>query len=249
MELQHVFLTNRVLRDLNPLVAGEQKCDPGYSFGPQIRRYVLLHYVITGKGKLYARGQVFPVESGQVFLIVPGEVTTYEADHQDPWQYRWIGFDGELSRQFTQLPPVFPLEEELFPNSLPKKDYVNREYLLAAELFRLYAALFQSQDQGNTHVQKVQTYIRSAYMQNITVEGIARELNLDRRYLSRLFKSHTGLSVQEYLLGVRMEEADRCLAQGCSVKIAAALSGYQDAANFSRMYKRKYGISPRQRRP
>ena len=231
------FLTNRNLSDLNPLVAGEESCQPAHSFGPAVREYTLLHYVISGKGVLYANGCAYPVRAGQVFCILPGQVTTYTADGHDPWRYRWVGFDGKLSAAFSGLPPVFDCPERFFP---PEES----EYLLAAGLMALYDYLFSGEKGGNPHVLRVENYIRAQYMQPIKVEGIARELNLDRRYLSRLFKAHTGCTVQEFLIRVRLEAAAGHLRRGASVSEAAALCGYEDTANFSKMFKRHYGIPP-----
>lgn len=246
MEVKRWLLTDRHLQDLNPLIAGDQACPPGHCFGPNVRNYTLLHYVYSGKGTFYARGQVFPVGPGQAFLILPGEVTTYQADDNNPWHYRWIGFNGSLSQRFSTLPPVFALPEELFSGIFPEAER-NAEYLLAAGLLQLYARLFPEDPGANTHVTKVQDLIRAAYMQPLRVETIAKEMNLDRRYLTRLFKSQTGRSIQEYLIDVRLDEADRCLECGCSVQETAQLCGYEDASNFSRLYKKHRGYSPRNR--
>ena len=245
MEVTRWLLTDRHLQDLNPLIAGDQACPPGHCFGPNVRNYTLLHYVLRGKGTFYARGKAFPVGPGQAFLILPGEVTTYQADAHDPWHYRWIGFNGTLSQEFSALPAVFEVAEELFLGIFPKAEK-NAEYLLAAGLFQLYAQLFPEAPGANRHVKKVQDLIRAAYMQPLRVETIAKEMNLDRRYLTRLFKAQTGRSIQEYLIDVRLEEADRCLRQGCSVQEAARLCGYEDPSNFSRLYKKHRGQSPRQ---
>lgn len=237
------LLTDRHLQDLNPLIAGEQMCVPGHSFGPYVRNYTLLHYVLSGKGTLYARGNAYPVRAGQVFLIRPGEVTTYTADTEEPWHYRWIGFDGSLSRRFGELPPVFEVPEELFAFPPPEQPG-GIEYRMAAVLFSLYAHLFPAGSSGNLHVRRVESLIRTSYMLPLRVEGIARELNLDRRYLTRLFKEQTGKSVQQYLVDVRLEEADRCLRQGYGVQQTARMCGYEDAAVFSRLYKKHRGQSP-----
>ena len=231
------FLTNRKLADLNPLIAGEERCLPGHSFGPAVRAYTLLHYVISGKGQFHTGGNTYPVSAGQVFLIRPGEVTTYTADKSDPWHYRWIGFDGRLSEDFSRLEPVFFCPERFFP---PEES----EYRLAASLMELYDHLFAEEKGGNPHVLRVENYIRAQYMQPVKVEDIAKELNLDRRYLSRVFKAHTGCTMQEFLIRVRLEAAENHLRRGASVKEAAALSGYEDVANFSKMFKRHYGIPP-----
>lgn len=241
--LANPLLTNRGLNDLNPIIVGEEMCAPGHSFGPAVRKYTLIHYVVRGKGTLYARGQAFPVGAGQAFLILPGETTTYTADSDDPWYYRWIGFNGVLASRFSELPPVFSVPEGIFPGN----QYISKslpEYQLAGVLFQLYTALFSQSTNRHGHVRRVENYIQSAYMHPLKVEDIARQLNLDRRYLSRLFKQETGESIQDYLVRIRLQEAAQCLVRGSSVQEAAALCGYEDVSNFSRMFKRRYGISP-----
>ena len=245
MDTKELLLTNRNLRDLNPLTAGEEACAPGHSFGPAVRKYTLIHYVLKGKGTLYARGGMYPVRAGQAFVILPEEVTTYIADMDDPWHYRWIGFDGLLSARFAELPPVLTLPEMLFGRMMRLSSQPSTaEYLLAGELFSLYAHLFADIQIGSTHVQRVDNYIRSNYMHPIRVEQIAAELSLDRRYLSRIFKAKMGCSIQEYLIRVRLEEAERLLLQGYSVKEAAHLAGYEDVSNFSKMFKKRTGKTP-----
>jgi len=95
-------------------------------------------------------------------------------------------------------------------------------------------------------VRRVKNYIQAMYMQQVRVERIAQIMNLDRRYLSRLFKEKTGESIQEYLISVRMEAAQKHLKNGASVAEAAQLCGYDDVCNFSKMFKRLMGVSPGQ---
>lgn len=245
MDIQQLLLTDQHLQDLNPLIAGEHMCPPRHRYGPYIRHYTLMHYVLSGKGTFYAKGNAYPVRAGQVFLILPGEVTTYEADPLDPWHYCWVGFTGSLASRFRQLPPVFSLEKELFVSIFPESsDTPMPEYHLAAGLLRLYGQLFPTPANANRHVRRVQSYIQANYMQDIHVATLAKELNLDRRYLTRLFKEQTKLSVQQYLIRTRMHAAKQCLEQGYSVQEAAALCGYRDVSNFSRMYKQHFGHSP-----
>lgn len=246
MFTEQFLLTDQHLQDLNPLIAGQQQCPPGHSYGPHVRSHVLLHYVLSGYGTFYARGKVFPVEPGQVFVILPGEVTTYTAHSREPWHYRWIGFNGTLSHRFSDLPPVFSLEKQIFLNIFPESPEASAmEYRMAAGLLMLYAHLFPTGSGAKGHVEKVENLIRSSYMHPLRVEALAGELNLDRRYLTRLFREQTGFSVQQYLIRVRLDAADRYLAAGRSVQETAQLCGYEDAANFSRLYKKHRGKSPK----
>lgn len=239
-----VFL-NLHLQDLNPLFYGRHTCPSGHAFGPAIRKYTLIHYVTKGKGRVYKGERVYDVTAGQAFLILPGEIVTYVADLQNPWQYQWVAFDGVLSERFAELPTVladFP--GEIMREICELSDRDMPEYLAASLLFRLYAELFEHKKRGPHYVRRVQDLIRALYMQPLSVEDIAAQVNLDRRYLSRIFKEKTGQTVQDYLISVRMEEAKKLLLDGVSVEKTAFLCGYEDTCNFSKMFKRRFGVSP-----
>jgi len=247
MNTRHYLLVNRHLQDFNPISAGEQQCKPSHTYGPAIRDYTLIHYVRNGCGTFYARGGVYKVKAGEVFLIRPGEITTYSADKDDPWDYQWIGFDGALSVRFDDLPAVFPVSDSLFRQMQQIcTGSETPEYLLASWLFQLYVELFADSHKQHNYTRKIKNYIQTCYMNDISVEGISEMLQLNRRYLSRHFKKETGMTIQEYLLQVRMENAAELLKKGVSVKEAAELCGYADPFNFSRMFKKTYGVSPSQ---
>ncbi|AOG11576.1 helix-turn-helix domain protein [Agrobacterium sp. RAC06] len=63
-------------------------------------------------------------------------------------------------------------------------------------------------------------------------------------YFKREFRKRVGWTMDKFQEFKRMERAMGLLAGGCTVKRAAALSGYADAYYFSRMFKRYIGISP-----
>lgn len=244
--LRNVLLHNPELHDLNPLIAGEEDCEPGHSFGPAVRNYTLIHYILSGRGTFEARGQVWPVQAGQAFLILPGEVTFYRADEQEPWHYQWIGFDGGLAQRFSELPAVFPLNAAVFREAFARfRDSAAAEYEAAAALFRLYSELFCQKQEKNAYVRRVENYVQAAYMEKISVEKLAAQLNLDRHYLTRLFRQSRGVSIQQYILNVRMEAACRYLSAGYGVQTVAHLCGYDDPSDFSRLFKRQNGLSPK----
>lgn len=238
-------LLNRGFADLNPLLLGSEHCAPDKSFGPDVRNYTLIHYVVKGRGRLYKEGKCYPIGPGQAFLIKPGEITTYTAEPSDPWFYQWVGFDGKLSKNFMELPPILDLSSNWIGMMLEiPVESVMREYEIAALLFRMYSDLFADKKHGSHYVRRVCDCIQAQYMYDLRVEDIAAKMNLDRRYLTRLFKASIGMTVQEYLISVRMEEAKRRLSLGFSVAETAALCGYADVCNFSKMFKKRFGTSP-----
>lgn len=244
--MPEVLLTNRHFSDLNPLFFGREECKSGHAFGPAIRKYTLIHYVERGCGILCKGGKEYVVRAGEMFIILPDEVTFYKADDNDPWVYRWIGFDGAASEVFANIAPVVAVKDEYFPKvDVKNEDEPLLEYVLAAALFTLAAKVASmSVGRSSEYVRKVKDYIKSSYMRTIRVEEIADSLNLDRRYLSRIFKSETGRTVQDYIISVRMKEAKRLLDEGYGVCETASFCGYPDYSNFSKLFKRECGVSP-----
>ncbi|WP_242856012.1 helix-turn-helix transcriptional regulator [Ruminiclostridium josui] len=70
-------------------------------------------------------------------------------------------------------------------------------------------------------------------------------LGIDRRYLCRIFRKHTRNTPQDFIVNYRLEKAALLLSKhGYSVAEAGRSAGYDDIYNFSKMFKKKYGIPP-----
>ena len=239
------ILKNRHLDDLNPILFGEEACAPNHSYGPRVRDYVLIHFVTKGQGTYMLRGTKHHVEAGDAFIIRPGDITTYYADSKDPWVYQWIGFDGKLSERFCTLPPVVKYRTNWAKEIVQMgRDWSTLEYLVAGKLFSMYSEWFSKVKEKNDYVRTINDYISAKYGDDISVEDIAEQLNLDRRYLSRTYKKSTGISIQERIVIYRLNKAKALLKNGSSVRESAHLCGYDDVCNFSKMFKKYTGMSP-----
>jgi AraC family transcriptional regulator of arabinose operon len=185
------------------------------------------------------------VKKNQIFTIPAHVPNNYQADAEEPWSFIWIGFTGELTQHFSTLPPVMKFHSNLFfeMTHVQKLTSMQEEFLVG-KLFDLYRTLFSTETSPN-YINAVQNYINFNYMQpDISIESIATSLNLNRSYLTRLFKRSTNMSIQYYLIKTRMEYAIRLLKSGCSVHDTARQVGYVDPFNFSKAFKHFYGISP-----
>lgn len=239
---------NKNLRDLNPVCAGQADLVPGHVWGPDCVNHVLIHKIVRGQGTLYSRGQKYVVKTGEAFIIMPGEVAKWVADQDDPWSYQWIGFVGDLASEFSQLPSVFTAPDWMFShltlNIIDPNN--NLEYLLAGDLMHLYGTLLRPQKQRQDHIQRAIEYINANFTEELTIQMIADHVGLNRDYFARLFKRKTGKTAQQQLLHVRLNEAHRCLYLDMSVKEAALRSGFKDVSNFSKLFKQRTHVSPKQ---
>ena len=91
----------------------------------------------------------------------------------------------------------------------------------------------------------VANYIQRHMSEPITTEKIAKELFLNRSYLSRKFKEKTGETLTDFILKEKTEEAKRLLRY--SDKPLTAISsylGFSSASHFSRVFKAYVGSTP-----
>ena len=236
---------DRSFSDLNPKNFGYERCLGGHT-GYGMRDYYMIHFVERGRGILHRGGRAYPVGEGQLFIIGPEEDAFYVADERDPWEYVWIGFDGTLAARLLSLDsPVQEASHRPFVMLRELRERRDtREEIATAALYMIFAELFSGRTAHPHYVRRAVHAIDSLYMTSITVAGIASELGLDRRYLCRIFHERMGVSVRDYLIGVRMREARRHLADGKSVALTAELVGYPDPFNFSKMFKRHTGLAP-----
>ena len=123
------------------------------------------------------------------------------------------------------------------------------ELHLCGKIFELLAALTDSCgtfEMGVAdYVERAKNYIEANYAGEISVQGIARCLGLSRSYFSAVFSRAEGMSPQEYLVDFRLRKAAELIAtRGLRPGEAAVACGYPDVFTFSKMFKKKYGISP-----
>lgn len=93
--------------------------------------------------------------------------------------------------------------------------------------------------------QEVKKYVREHMVDNITVTDMAHELHFHPKYLMRIFKSKTGLSITEYISQARVTTAKKILQEtNLPVKVVADMVGYEDYTYFTRVFKKLTGKSP-----
>lgn len=82
-----------------------------------------------------------------------------------------------------------------------------------------------------------------------SLSRVAKQNHVSSAYISRMIREHTGLSFKEHLMEKRLSRAAELLSEtGMSITEAAASVGYENTSFFFRIFKEKYGITPREYR-
>lgn len=92
-------------------------------------------------------------------------------------------------------------------------------------------------------------FIRKHYNEDINLKRIAGEIHVNNTYLSTLFKKEMGTSIVDYINELRLEAAAEALENtGDSITEIALSSGFKELSYFTKLFKGKYGKTPRQYR-
>lgn len=251
------------------LFCGRQDCRPGEIVGPAVREHYLMHYCLSGRGIYRVQGESYKIGPGEGFLILPGELSSYQADEQDPWTHIWVGFTGSQAERYLQCCGLGK-EHRTYRCSQPKclehcveimlgcdTAGAANELLLLGELYTFLGWVAQSaqgvsrrsRDTGSEYVQLVMEYIQNHFQEDLTVARLARYVGLNRSYLTTVFQNTVNMSPQQYLMRFRMERAAQMLQEGrLAVGEIARSCGYPDPLTFSKAFKRTLGVTPSQYR-
>lgn len=161
----------------------------------------------------------------------------------------------ELLNLLSRSTLSIPLCEEVRQFSDQRKSSIlaseniadNRQLIMETyhELFRFF------KDNGDLssysrHTLRAIDYIRKHYMHELSLDGVAEVLNINKSYLSRLFSSDCKKSFTEYVTSYRMEQAKKLLLQGVPIREAAEQVGMENMSYFFRVFKSYTGCTPQQ---
>ncbi len=100
--------------------------------------------------------------------------------------------------------------------------------------------------QRHTAVERFTEAVERYYDKDITAAGIAELIGYHEVYLNRLVKAQLGTTVSEYIVSFRISQAKKLLDIGHTVTEAATMCGFSELSYFSRCFKKREGITPRE---
>lgn len=250
-------------KDLNIYFCENRLCEPLQSFGPAVRPHYLLNMVWKGKGIFQRGAELYHLQAGDMFLIQPGEMTYYEADEYEPWEYAWVGFDGkralELLKNTTLLEkPVFSVTEErerfirAFSGMVEifgRQDYCQLE--LIGYFLQLLSPMVKrcQEDRDESHrkeyLERAKDYIQTNFIYDVRIQDLSRFVGIDRSYLYRLFMEYEKISPKQYLQQYRIQHAKEMMQNDrYSITEVAYSCGFCDTESFTYHFSQQEQMTP-----
>lgn len=105
--------------------------------------------------------------------------------------------------------------------------------------------LFYDDIVTNSTIEGIIKYVRENCCEKLTLQSIANRFFFNPAYIGRIFKSHTGLKFNDFLIECKIEKSEQLLENSkYKVSEIAEKVGYTDYDHFCKVFKSKKGCSP-----
>ena len=201
-----------------------------------------IHLVTDGIGKLHTIYGDFEVKAGDIFFTFAA--AQYSIESASDLKYMYISFLGIRANMLIEIWECF----------LKKSDTGNID--LISESGLLYAFSIIERKNSNADISTkykekillIKKYLDENYCDiDFTIEKLANELSYSKKYISEIFKKEFGLPVQQYVTLLRIQNACSLMEKRIScISDISKLCGFSDPLYFSKVFKKKMGVSPKE---
>ncbi len=232
-----------------------------------------LYSTISGVGEIDVEGVKTDLPKGIIALVPPGcECTVARHQQHKIWQFDWLTFRSR-PEWFELMDWAFSLDQPMIL-SLDNSEELSQ---LSTHLAELQSTTYQRADinerlchnlienilirlrrfnelnnrpaPSDQRLGEVVNYVLARYCNQLSLEDIARHVNLSASRLNALFSQHYGTSLIKWRDRMRMQKAQELLSHtNMAINLIANRVGYDDPLYFSRRYRKQFGLSPSESR-
>jgi AraC-like DNA-binding protein len=223
-----------------------------------------------GKGLIKIANTIYNVQAND-FVIIPSHTPhCYNANENDPWTIYWIHFKGSVSDAIVALTLKQAGGHKGFANHVEdrsslfnnmyrrlERGYKSENLTYVNMSLWQYLTTFIFLDNLNTSeisaksqlIDKAIDYMTKNTERLISLEDMAKTVNISACHFSSLFKSKTGFSPIEYFNHLKVQKACQYLLfSDLRIKEIAYKLGINDPYYFSRLFSKVMGVSPNEYR-
>ena len=236
------------------------------TWSPRGRVDYQLLFIASGKTHFYIGGKDQVVTAGHMVLFQPKEEQHYEYFGEDKPEVYWVHFTGSAVKEILRSYDI-PLDEHIFFSGTPaaytqlfknmieefQTCRVGYKEMLEMNLRQLFMMIQRTRLEKppivTTAVQLEMDYARQYfhdhYNEPINIEEYALSRHTSISLFMRNFKKVFGVSPKQYILNIRMNNAQHLLeSTDYTVAEIAAIVGYDNSLYFSRIYHKQKGQAP-----
>jgi AraC-like DNA-binding protein len=235
-----------------------------YRVGPRWRdhiktmRFVQLFWGVSGSGVVMQDGQKEHLAPGDIAMLYPGmEHKVYSLD--EPWEYCWLALDGAMATAVAKAMGLcvgIQHAGEVPRSTFDRLEHAIRDLtvngqrwaaLIGYELLTLAVQGISGQTSNDVVDEALHIIHEEWNNPGLNVQMLSDRLERNRSTLSRMFHQAKGMTLIEYMVRLRIQNALAELKQtNDSIADIAARCGFGGQGYFSRQVRRFTGYSPLQ---
>lgn len=251
---------------LHLIETGVTECHKSYKSVNHGYKGWLLIFVEKGKGKFVQGGKTYKLKSGEAIFTDSSIPYDHQSSGKDLWTIKYLSFDGpcmegivnkyferggKISFKTSKASEYSQLLDEIF-NYSSVTSYV-RDMLINEKIASLLSLLMED-SWHKTYEEKevkanicddVKLWLDKNYTNQISLEEIAQKFNINKFYLSRIFKDKYGSTLIDYVTILRITQAKRLLRfSTMTIEEITETCGYSDSNYFTRIFKKTENTTP-----
>ena len=207
-------------------------------------------YILSGSGTVVIGDETYPIAQDMYYVVSP---QTYHTEQFDGYgEILFIGF-GYNDKGFIPQDGIYCASDTVlmyFKKIMDEYKQQDAEYEIAAGAFLdlLFVSTMRNINGASRKckdIEYIKAYIEQYSNQKINFGQLAKISGYSYDYFRHIFKQRFGVSPQDYLIEVRLENAKRLL-KGAKLTCTeiAYTCGFSSSAQMSLLFKRKVGASP-----
>lgn len=152
-----------------------------------------------------------------------------------------------------ETPPSMTVEMHMILKEITgysKKGFMQKLFI-EAKIIKLLILIFEQFNEKNIAEdlsktpETIKKFLDENYHRNLKIEEISRIIGINQNKLRREFKEHYHTTIVDYILELRMLKAKKMIINNkVMIKEIAIECGYEYVQNFTRAFKKKFGVSP-----
>lgn len=263
---QHYFYTwISTQSPLKGYVCGIDHSPPSYQIVNRLSDECYIIFVYEGKGTING----VPFAAGDFFVIPSNYPTTMVSDKDTPWKLCWLSYKGSISQYVQNTIDRFepirmytsptPYRMQRIFSSFVYADHSHADIPSMVRSFSEFVASLITKDivtsdsqqilekashRSIEYVEQAKKILTEQYA-TINISELSKLLYLNRKYFCQIFHKIEGITPQEYLINLRLQNSIYYLKNSnMTLKTIAEVCGYSSYTGYVDAFKNKYGISP-----
>lgn len=235
-------------------------------FPPHVHDHVEFYVLVEGDASFMVENQLYQLTPGDIVLSRPNEMHHCVLNNRSFHKHLCIWFNSKadyLVHDFiTSRTNIISPKDEDKPilltlyNQLESAGNQNNERLQLSTFLQILDIYSRSMNQNDSHSERLQPLpevlhtilddINENFVSIRSLDYFTEKYFISMSTLNRLFKKYLHTSPKLYIESMRLTYSRQLLKQGKNVISACVDSGFPDYSNYIRLFKNRFGITPKQ---